>query len=180
MCCQPGWLEILLGLSISSNHNRRWKEKSWLFLNHRITFFFRLFVLFWSSWHLEIAEESHCHSDKNRDTCLSLLLDCTSLWMSLCLKREPWQRGWCLQVHSVPPHLTSHLGLFWCVTVEKFLYGYRIFLLVCALGCRFVLFCSVLCVGDLLVGFVGWVLWVFLRFFFFGWPLWINRGDIRG
>lgn len=84
MCCQPGRLETLLGLlPVSSSHNRRWKEKSWLLLSHRITFFFPLYLfLFSSSWHLEVTGESHCLTDKkSHDTGLSLLLE---LHLLLC------------------------------------------------------------------------------------------------
>lgn len=84
MCCQPGRLETLLGLlPVSSSHNRRWKEKSWLLLSHRITFFFPLYLfLFSSSWHMEVTGESHCITDKkSHDTGLSLLLE---LHLLLC------------------------------------------------------------------------------------------------
>lgn len=84
MCCQPGRLETLLGLlPVSSRHNRRRKEKSWLLLSHRITFFFPLYLfLFSSSWYLEVTEESpHLTDKKSHDRGLSLLL---KLHLLLC------------------------------------------------------------------------------------------------
>lgn len=40
--------------------------------------------------------------------------NCTSFCVSPCLKLEPWQRGWCLPVHSEPPSL-SQSWLSWFI-----------------------------------------------------------------